>query len=79
VHLHLQRVGRGRRRPLAPERVDQAVARDDLVRAQEQAREQRRVPPGAERDGALAVDNLQRSEDAELRLLPPPVGRRSRS
>jgi hypothetical protein len=50
MHLHLERVSRRLLRLLAPEGVDQVVAGDDLVRAQEQAREQERLPSRAERD-----------------------------
>jgi hypothetical protein len=70
VHLDLERIRGGRRRPLAPERIDQAVAGDDFSRVEEQAREQPRRPPGAERDDTAVVDNLQRPENQELRLLP---------
>jgi hypothetical protein len=76
VHLHLERVRGRSRRPLAPQRIDQTVAGDDLSRVEEQAREQPRRPPGAERDDAAVVDNLQRPENQELRLSPLRVRRK---
>jgi hypothetical protein len=69
MDLHLKRVAGRLARLLAPEGVDQVVAGDDLVRAQEQAREQKRLPPRAERDGQAVVDDLEWSENAELRRL----------
>jgi len=62
-------VGLGRGRALAPKAVDQLVARDDLVRAQEQQREQRPLLGSAQRH-RLAVDpDLDRAEDRELHPL----------
>jgi hypothetical protein len=40
----LERVGRRVGRPLAPELVDEAVGRDDLVRAREQQRDECALP-----------------------------------
>jgi len=69
VHLHLKRVPRRLLRLLAPERVDQPVARDDLVRVQQQAGEERRLPTLSEPDGTACVDDFERSENAKLRCL----------
>jgi hypothetical protein len=62
VHLHLQGVGSGRGRLLAPQRVEQRVAGDDLVRLHEQQREEAHLAAGAERHRFVAVDDLERSE-----------------
>ena len=51
---------------LAPERVDHAVARDDLVRAQEQQREHRTLLPAAERERLSLGRHLERPENPEL-------------
>jgi hypothetical protein len=67
VHLHLERVPSGLPGLLAPERVDEEIARDDLVRVQQQVGEQQRLPSGSERDGAAVVDDLERSQNAEVR------------
>ena len=49
--------GRGRRR-LAPELVDQALARDELVRMQEQDRQDEPLLQPAQRDRLALVDHL---------------------
>ena len=68
--VHLNRLhGRGRR-PLPPELVDEPVARDDLVRAEEQHGEERLLLGGAERHGQSVVEHVQRTEDA---VVDPPV------
>ena len=56
-----------------PERVDQAIARDDAVRVQEEKREQRALLRAAKAEQPAALDDLQRTEDPELdaRLRPP--------
>ncbi len=51
---------------LAEERVDERVARNDLVRAREEDREQGALPWASEIDRPIAVDDLKRPEDAEL-------------
>ena len=60
------RDGLGRLR--APELVDQPVCRDDLVRAREQDGEQRPLPGAAERERTALLDDLERSQNAELHL-----------
>ena len=62
----LQRVRRVGRRCGAPQLVDQAVDRDDLVGARDQEREERPLPRSADADRTAPVDDLQGSEDAEL-------------
>ena len=66
VHRDLQRVRRRRRGAVAPERVDHAVARDDLVRAQQQQSEQRTLLPAAERERLSLGRHLERPENPEL-------------
>ena len=64
VELHHRRGGRWR--PLAPERVDQLVGRDGLVRPQEQRRQQGALLTAAERDRLTALDGFERPQEQEL-------------
>ena len=57
--------GRGRR-TLAPQLVDQPVAAERLAGVQEQHRQQRPLPGAADGHHAVAVDDLERTEDAEF-------------
>ena len=66
---HLQRGHARGRRAFRPELVEQPVARDDLVRVQEQEREQRPLARPAERQRPTAVGDLKRSKDPELHLV----------
>jgi hypothetical protein len=70
--------GGGFRRLLTPELVDQAVARDDLVRPHEQDGEQRTLMRAADPEPAPVSEHLERAEDAELEELfdPSSVPRR---
>ena len=68
-HVPLQRLDRRRWWPVAPELVDQPVARDGLVRLQEEHREERALLPRPERHEAVAVANLDRPEDPEVHAL----------
>jgi hypothetical protein len=62
--VYVERVHDGRRRVVAPERVDERVAWNRLVPPQEEVREQRPLLSAAEcRTSAF---NLQRSEQTEL-------------
>src|SRR5204862_4284433 len=56
----------GHRRGAGVEVVREALDRDDTVRVQEQDREGCALPRSAEWDGAALLDDLQRSQDAEL-------------
>ena len=67
----LQRVGGGSGRLCAPELVDEPVCRDDLVRTREQECEKRPLPRAAERERTALLDDLERSQDAELHVFPP--------
>ena len=71
VDLQRSRSRVGRR--AVPERVDQAVARDNAVRLQEEKGEQRALLRAAKAEQPAALDDLQRTEDPELdaRLRPP--------
>ena len=73
MHMHLERARRARRRLLAPDPVDQAVGRDDVVRVEQELREQGARPRPAERDRRTVVsDHLDRPEQAEFHALTPP-------
>ena len=54
------------RRRLAPQIRDEALARDDLARVDEQEREQPALLLAAERDGTTLAHDLERPEDPEL-------------
>ncbi len=71
VHVDLERRDRGVGRPGGPDRVDEPLAGDDVVPVQQQRDEQRALLRGAERDRATLDDDLDRSENAELRTCPP--------
>ena len=73
VDVDLQGVlGAGRRR-LAPDRVDQPVGGDDLVRVEQELREQRPGPRPPERYGhSVVADHLQRPQQAEFQGLKTP-------
>ena len=64
----LQRVGGCPGRLRAPELVDEPVCRDDLVRAREKEREKCPLPCAAERERTALLDDLERSQDAELHV-----------
>ena len=73
VHVHLERARRARGRLLAPDPVDQAVGRDDVVRVEQELREQGARPRPAERDRRTVVsDHLHRPEQPEFHALTPP-------
>src|SRR5262249_18444516 len=65
----LDELRRTLRRRLAPEAVDQAIGRDDLVRVHEQQGEQRGRFPG-DRERTISPRDLQRPEHAELDRRP---------
>ena len=70
--VRLEDVDRCLGRLLAPELVDQAIARDDLVRSGEEERKQRALPRAAQGERVPAVDCLERPEDPELHGRPEP-------
>jgi hypothetical protein len=62
----LQRLGGGLRPPLAPQAIDQSLACDELVRVQQQNREQLALPSRADDERPIVIGDLQGSEDAEV-------------
>ena len=72
VHLDLERVRRARRRALAPQRVDQPVARGDLAARDQQAGQERDLLPGRELDAR----DLHGSQYAEVHETRGIVSRR---
>src|SRR5215210_2676444 len=74
-HVHLQALRSAGRRPLTPERLDQAVARDDLVRMQQQDCQQRPLLASRNYRRAPMVCDLERAEDAEVHRLASPYRR----
>ena len=56
-------------RRCAPELVDEPVCGDDLVGTGEQECEKCPLPRAAEREGTALLDDLERSQDAELHVL----------
>ncbi len=66
---------RTRRRRLGPERVDNLVDGDDLVRVQQQQREQRALLSASERQLTALVLDLQWAENPEIHSSP--IGPRS--
>jgi hypothetical protein len=75
-HVHLERLRRGSRWALAPERLQQHVLRHDAVRVQEEYGQKGAGLASAELDGSAIVANIERAENAELHCvatLTPPV------
>jgi hypothetical protein len=64
--MHLQRLAGRLRRAIAPQLVDEAVGRDDLVAMQEQDRQEPPLLGRAEANRAPFVDDLQRAKDSEV-------------
>jgi hypothetical protein len=62
----LQGSAGGLRRGRPPDLVDQPVGRDDLVRVQQQIREQGAQPLSVQRDSAAVLDDRQWAENAEF-------------
>jgi hypothetical protein len=58
------------RRTIAPELVYQPVSRDDLVRPEQQAGQQRLLLGAAERDELAVVLDLERPENAKPHVTP---------
>ena len=64
--VDLQRLGRRPWGSLAPQRLDQPVARDDAIRVEQENGKQGAVFRGADVDRATFVENLQRTQDSKL-------------
>ncbi len=65
-HVLLKRGLRIGRRALAPELVDEPIARDRLAGVQQEDRENAALPRATERKLPLAVTHLERAENAEI-------------
>jgi hypothetical protein len=78
-HVAVQRRHRGGRRRLAPQRVEEPVLGDDLVRAQQQVAEQRALTPALDRERTALLHDLQRAQDPELDARSPRSERRYRT
>src|ERR671934_27235 len=76
--VNVDRLPRRRRRRLTPELVDQPLARDELVRMQEQGRQDEPLLQPAQRDRLALVDHLEWPEDPVLhrQVLPLPKPKR---
>ena len=64
--IELHELGRGRGRPLAPELVDDPIARHDLVRVEQQQRQDRPLLRRPELDRHTLDHRLERAEKPEL-------------
>jgi hypothetical protein len=69
--VHLQALGRRRRRLLAPQLVDQALGGEPLVGMQEQQRQHGTLLGATEREHLSLVAGLQRAEDPEVHRAGP--------
>jgi hypothetical protein len=65
-HVLLQCGLRVRRGVVAPELVDEPVARERLATMQDEQRENAALPRSAECENPLAFDHLERTENAEV-------------
>ena len=61
-HVHLERLRRGPRRRLLPERVDQAIRRDNAIAVEEQNRKQGFGLVACDVDQSRIVAHLERTE-----------------
>ena len=67
----LNALRRARRRLLVPELVDDPIDRDNLVRVQQEKREQGALLTPPERQLAIAVAHLERTEDPKVQFQAP--------
>ena len=65
-HVELDALGCGRGRRRAPEVVEQAVDRDDLVGVQQKHRQQRALLAAADHQYAIALEHLQWAQQPEF-------------
>ena len=70
VHVHLQRLLRGGRRILAPNRIDEAVTRDDFPGLQKERREERALLRRTKRNPASVIEDRDRPEHVERESTP---------
>ena len=66
----LERLRRRVRSLLAPEVLDEALARDELVGVQQQDREQLALPPATDRDRSIAIEHLEWAEEPDFHVAP---------
>jgi len=69
--VDLKTLRRARRRTVAPEELDQYRGRKELVRVQEQDRQQRTLPDAWKRQDAVTVAQLEWAKDPKLHPAPP--------
>jgi len=67
-------LGDRRRRRLAPQVVYQSLCRDQLIRVQQQHRQQRSLLSSAKRQRAVVLDHLERAEEPEVHGSSRPHG-----
>src|SRR5215218_5350913 len=67
-------LGDRRRRRLAPQVVYQSLRRDQLIRVQQQHRQQRSLLSSAKRQRAVVLDHLERAEEPEVHGSSRPHG-----
>ena len=67
----LQDLSGSGRRTLAPQLVNQTLARDDLVAMQQQMPEHGPLAIAAQSDGSVAIGHFQRPQNPVVRPLPP--------
>ena len=70
-HRHMHGVQRRRRRPLAPQAIDQHIGRDDLIGVQQQHRQQNPLPLARHRNVNAVAANLKRAKDSVIQACAP--------
>jgi hypothetical protein len=84
-HVRLDGLDRARRRSLAPQLIDQTIARDYLPASQQQHRQDGPLLMAAQRQRAIAIEHLKRPKNPEIKhgfrnpaatLAPPALPRR---
>ena len=68
--VHLDDLRGARRLLVRPELVDEVVARDDLVRVDEEQGEDTALLAAADVEHAVLVDDLERAQDPKVHVLP---------
>jgi hypothetical protein len=65
-NVHLHRVARRRRRVVGPQLLDEAIARHDPIRAQQQHREERALPRTTQREALPVRADFERTKDSKV-------------
>ena len=68
--VHPDRLGRGRRRSLAPQLLDESIERDRLSPVDEQDGEERPLLRAAQRQPLTMLERLEPTENPELHAAP---------